>query len=216
MVSCHAEGEVGNVIVGGVAPPPGETLWEQAQWITRDQNLRKFVLNEPRGGVFKHVNLLVPAKLADASFGFIVMEPEHTPPMSGSNAICVSTVLLDTGLIAMQEPVTEFYLEAPGGLVSVKAFCAQGKAQSIEITIFRSSDASDTRRSNMPGPLSGFRILDLSRILAGPWASQMLADLGAEVIKVERPGQGDDTRSWGPPYMPDQNGEPTSEAAYFP
>ena len=67
----------------------------------------------------------------------------------------------------------------------------------------------------MTGPLAGFRVLDLSRILAGPWASQMLADLGAEVIKIERPGQGDDTRAWGPPYMPDESGEPTSEAAYF-
>jgi len=67
----------------------------------------------------------------------------------------------------------------------------------------------------MAGPLAGFRVLDLSRILAGPWASQMLADLGAEVIKIERPGQGDDTRGWGPPYMPDESGEPTNEAAYF-
>ena len=67
----------------------------------------------------------------------------------------------------------------------------------------------------MAGPLDGFRVLDLSRILAGPWASQMLADLGAEVIKVERPCQGDDTRAWGPPYMPDESGEPTSEVAYF-
>jgi len=65
------------------------------------------------------------------------------------------------------------------------------------------------------GPLQGFRVLDLSRILAGPWASQMLADLGAEVIKVERPGSGDDTRAWGPPYMPDQSGVATGEAAYF-
>ena len=133
MVSCHAEGEVGNVIVGGIAPPPGETLWEQARWIAKDQKLRHFVLNEPRGGVFKHINLLVPAKNTQASFGFIIMEPEHTPPMSGSNAICVSTVLLDTGMIEMQEPITEFNLEAPGGLVSVKAFCERGKAQSIEI-----------------------------------------------------------------------------------
>jgi crotonobetainyl-CoA:carnitine CoA-transferase CaiB-like acyl-CoA transferase len=67
----------------------------------------------------------------------------------------------------------------------------------------------------MAGPLTGFRVLDLSRILAGPWASQMLADLGAEVIKIERPGSGDDTRGWGPPYMPDQSGSATSEAAYF-
>jgi crotonobetainyl-CoA:carnitine CoA-transferase CaiB-like acyl-CoA transferase len=67
----------------------------------------------------------------------------------------------------------------------------------------------------MPGPLVGFRVLDLSRILAGPWASQMLADLGAEVIKIERPLGGDDTRSWGPPYMPDAEGKATAEAAYF-
>jgi crotonobetainyl-CoA:carnitine CoA-transferase CaiB-like acyl-CoA transferase len=67
----------------------------------------------------------------------------------------------------------------------------------------------------MTGALSGFRVLDLSRILAGPWASQMLADLGAEVIKVERPQQGDDTRSWAPPYMPDRDGNPTTESAYF-
>jgi len=67
----------------------------------------------------------------------------------------------------------------------------------------------------MAGPLKGFRVLDLSRILAGPWASQMLADLGAEIIKIERPGSGDDTRGWGPPYMPDRSGEATSEAAYF-
>ena len=133
MISCHAEGEVGNVIVGGVAPPPGDSLWEQARWIAQDQALRQFVLNEPRGGVFKHINLLLPAKHPEAEYGFIIMEPEHTPPMSGSNSICVSTVLLDSGLIPMQEPVTEFILEAPGGLVPVKAYCENGKATSIEV-----------------------------------------------------------------------------------
>tara|TARA_B110001454_G_scaffold31160_1_gene30437 strand:+ start:2569 stop:3600 length:1032 start_codon:yes stop_codon:yes gene_type:complete len=133
IVSCHAEGEVGNVIVGGVAPPKGDSLWEKARWIDQDQKLRRFVLNEPRGGVFKHVNLLVPAKNPKAQQGFIIMEPEHTPPMSGSNSICVSTVLLDTGLIPMTEPITEFVLEAPGGLVPVKAYCEDGKAKSIEV-----------------------------------------------------------------------------------
>mgnify|MGYP001226072683 FL=1 len=133
IVSCHAEGEVGNVIIRGVEVPPGKTLWEQARWIHEDNTLRQFVLNEPRGGVFKHVNLLVPAKDSEAVQGFIVMEPEHTPPMSGSNSICVSTVLLNTGIIPMNEPITEFILEAPGGLVPIKAYCENGKAKSIEI-----------------------------------------------------------------------------------
>ena len=132
IVSCHAEGEVGNVIVGGVAPPPGDSLWQQSRWIAQDQSLRQFVLNEPRGGVFKHVNLLVPAKHPEAAYGFIIMEPEHTPPMSGSNSICVATVLLDTGMVPMLEPETTFYLEAPAGLVHIRAHCQDGKALSIE------------------------------------------------------------------------------------
>ncbi|MCB1472570.1 MAG: proline racemase family protein [Rhodobiaceae bacterium] len=131
VVSCHAEGEVGDVIVGGVAPPPGETLWEQRNFIARDGNLRDFVLNEPRGGVFRHVNLLVPPRHPDAQMGFIIMEPEDTPPMSGSNSICVATVLLDTGIIPMCEPVTDMVLEAPGGLIRVRAECRDGKAERI-------------------------------------------------------------------------------------
>ena len=133
VVGCHAAGEVGDVIVGGVAPPPGETLWEQSRFIARDETLRNFVLNEPRGGVFRHVNLLVPPKDPRAQMGWIIMEPADTPPMSGSNAICVATVLLDSGILPMQEPVTELTLEAPAGLIDIRATCRDGKAQSISL-----------------------------------------------------------------------------------
>ena len=133
IVGCHAEGEVGDVIVGGVAPPPGDTLWAQSRFIAQDETLRRFVLNEPRGGVFRHVNLLVPPKDPRAQMGFIIMEPEDTPPMSGSNSICVATVLLDTGIIPMVEPETRLVLEAPGGTVEVTALCRNGKAERITV-----------------------------------------------------------------------------------
>ena len=134
VVSCHAEGEVGDVIVGGVAAPPGDTLWEQSRFIAADQQLRRFMLNEPRGGVFRHVNLLVPPKDPRAAMGFIIMEPEDTPPMSGSNSICVATVLLDSGIVPMTEPETRLTLDAPGGLVEVVAECRNGKAERITVT----------------------------------------------------------------------------------
>ena len=133
VVSCHAEGEVGDVIVGGVAPPPGDTIWEQSRRIARDQNLRNFLLNEPRGGLFRHVNLLVPPKNPKAQMGWIIMEPEHTPPMSGSNSICVATVLLETGIIPMKEPETRMTLEPPGGLIEVTASCKDGKVTKVSV-----------------------------------------------------------------------------------
>ena len=125
---------MGDVIIGGVAPPPGDTLWEQSRFIARDQSLRNFILNEPRGGVFRHINLLVPPKNPRAQMGFIIMEPEDTPPMSGSNSICVATVLLDTGILPTTEPQTRLVLEAPGGIIEVVADCRNGKAERITVT----------------------------------------------------------------------------------
>lgn len=133
VVSAHAGGEVGDVIVGGVAPPPGDTLWDQRNHIASDENLRNFVLNEPRGGVFRHVNLLVPPKTPGADMGFIIMEPADTPPMSGSNTMCVATVLLETGILPMAEPQTRLVLEAPGGLVEVTADCRNGAVEAVTL-----------------------------------------------------------------------------------
>ena len=146
VIGCHAEGEVGDVVIGGVAPPPGDTIWAQSRWIAEDGTLRDFLLNEPRGGVFRHVNLLLPPVDSRAAMGFIIMEPMHTPPMSGSNAICVATVLLDSGIVAMTEPESRFHLEAPGGVIEVAAACRDGKAERITIRNEPASPAGSTRR----------------------------------------------------------------------
>lgn len=155
IVGCHAEGEVGDVIVAGVSPPPGDTIWEQSRWIAADERLRNFVLNEPRGGVFRHVNLLVPAVSPDAAHGFIIMEPADTPPMSGSNSICVATVLLETGMVPMEEPQTRFTIEAPGGLVDIVADCKDGKAERIAVR----NIASFAERLDAPIDVDGFGTL---------------------------------------------------------
>ena len=196
VISAHAEGEVGDVIVGGVAPPPGDTLWDQSRFIARDGTLRNFVLNEPRGGVFRHVNLLVPPKHPDAAAGFIIMEPEDTPPMSGSNSICVSTVLLDAGIIPMQEPVTEFILEAPGGLVKVRAECRAGKAQRIYVQNL----PSFAQKMDVPLEVAGLGTLTVDTAYGGdsfvmvdakslgfaltPDEAHDLARLGAQITKA--------------------------------
>ncbi|MFD0979685.1 trans-3-hydroxy-L-proline dehydratase [Tropicimonas aquimaris] len=163
VVSAHAEGEVGDVIVGGVAPPPGATLWEQRLFLAEDGALRNFVLNEPRGGVFRHVNLLVPPKHPEADAAFLIMEPEDTPPMSGSNTICVATVLLDTGILPMTEPVTELLLEAPGGLVKVRAECRDGKAERITLRNLPSFAA----RLDVPLEVEGLGTLTVDTAFGG-------------------------------------------------
>lgn len=130
---CHAEGEVGDVIVAGIDVPPGETVWDQSRWVAQDGRLRSLMLNEPRGGVFRHVNLLVPATDPDADIGFIIMEPMDTPPMSGSNSMCVATVVLEAGIVPMTEPTTIVRLQAPAGVVEVTAHCSMRKVVSVTV-----------------------------------------------------------------------------------
>lgn len=132
VVGCHAEGEIGDVIVGGVLPPAGATMMEKMIAMERDQDhVRRMLICEPRGSVARHVNLLVPSTRDDCVAGAIIMEPTEYPPMSGSNTICVATVLLETGMVPMQEPETCFKLDMPGGVVEVRAECRDGKCVSI-------------------------------------------------------------------------------------
>ncbi len=135
VVGCHAGGEVGDVITGGVLPPAGATVFEQMQTLQREgDGLRRMLLREPRGSVARHVNLVVPATRPDCDAGFIIMEPTEYPPMSGSNTICTTTVLLETGMVEMHEPETVVRLEAPGGVVEARARCADGRCESVEFT----------------------------------------------------------------------------------
>ncbi|MCJ8324207.1 MAG: proline racemase family protein [Rhizobiales bacterium] len=182
VISAHAEGEVGDVIVGGVAPPPGDTLWDQRSFLAQDQTLRNFMLNEPRGGVFRHVNLLVPPINPAADAAFIIMEPEDTPPMSGSNSICVATVLLDSGIIPMQEPITRMVLEAPGGLVRVHAECRNGKAERI----FVQNVPSFADKIAVPLDVPGLGTITVDTAYGGDsFVVVDAAALGFEIIEAE-------------------------------
>ena len=135
VVGCHAGGEIGNVVVGGVLPPAGATVFEQMQTL-RDEGdgLRRLLLREPRGSVAAHANLIVPPTRQDCDAGFIIMEPTEYPAMSGSNTICTTTVLLETGMVELQEPETVVRLEAPGGVVEARAACRDGRCESVEFT----------------------------------------------------------------------------------
>jgi proline racemase len=134
VVGCHAGGEVGNVVVGGVLPPPGATVFERMLALEADDSLRRLLLREPRGSVATHANLIVPTSQPDCAAGFVIMEPTEYPAMSGSNTICVATVLLETGMVEMHEPETVLRLEAPAGVVEVRASCRDGKCESVELT----------------------------------------------------------------------------------
>ena len=163
VVECHAEGEVGDVVVGGVVLPPAASLWEQSQFLQRDGKLKNFLLNEPRGGVFRHVNILTPPNDPRAAIGNIILEPETAPPMSGSNTMCVATVVLETGIVPMEEPVTSFAIEMPGGLVDVVAHCRNGKVESVKFT----NIASYADRMGVPIDVPGFGALAVDILFGG-------------------------------------------------
>lgn len=132
VVGVHTEGELNEVITGGVLDVPGKTMFDKMRWLQNEgDDLRKFLLHEPRGKVTQCVNLVLPPTVPEADAGFVIMESEYYVPMSGSNTICTVTALLETGILPMKEPVTEITLEAPGGLVRVKAACKNGKCESV-------------------------------------------------------------------------------------
>lgn len=120
------------VITGGVPHIPGTTVHAKMKWLKEnDDQLRKLMLREPRGYPAHCCNILVPPSHPEAQAGYIIMEQIEYPVMSGGNTISVVTVLLETGILPMVEPVTELVLEAPAGLIRVRAECAGGKVKAV-------------------------------------------------------------------------------------
>jgi proline racemase len=131
-VDAHAEGETSRVVLGGIGDLPGATMFDKRQHLLEHRDeLRRFLLTEPRGTVTLCADLVLPSSHPDADFGYIIIEPTDYPPMSGTNTINTATVLLETGMVPMAEPLTRFNLEAPGGLIPIEAACRDGKAESI-------------------------------------------------------------------------------------
>jgi proline racemase len=165
VVGCHAGGEVGNVVVGGVIPPRGDTVFERMVALRADDRLRRVLLREPRGSVAVHANLIVPSLRPECDAGFIIMEPTEYPAMSGSNTICVATVLLETGMVEMQEPETTLRLEAPAGVVEVTATCRNGRCESVELT----NVPSFADRFDAPLEVEGIGTINVDVAFGGMW-----------------------------------------------
>lgn len=120
------------VITGGVPNVPGNSVYEKMKWLEGEgDQLRKLMLREPRGYPPYCCNLIVPPSHPEADAGFVIMEQVEYPVMSGGNTIAVATVLLEMGMLPMQEPVTEVVLEAPAGLIRVQAECHEGKVKNV-------------------------------------------------------------------------------------
>jgi proline racemase len=151
-VDAHACGEPGRVITGGVLDVPGRTMFEKKVYLeTHLDHIRKRMLREPRGYPAANCNLILPPTHPEADAGFVIMEQVEYPPMSGTNTICVVTVLLETGMLPATEPVTHLKLDTPAGLISVDAEVRDGKVRRVT---FRNVPAFATHldaRIEVPG-----------------------------------------------------------------
>lgn len=136
MVEAHAEGEVGRVVMGGVLDVPGATMLDKLAYLNgTDDSLRRFLVFEPRGYPAMSTNLVFPPSRPDADAAFVVLQGDRAHAMSGSNAICVTTALLETGAIAMKEPETVVRLDTAAGLVTATATCRAGKCERVRLAM---------------------------------------------------------------------------------
>src|SRR3954465_7360349 len=131
-VDAHACGEPGRVITGGVLDVPGSSMFEKKKYLaTNSDDLRLRMLREPRGYPAANCNLILPTTHPEADAGFVIMEQVEYPPMSGTNTICVVTVLIETGMVRSEEPITKLKLETPAGMIRVEAAVRNGKVTKV-------------------------------------------------------------------------------------
>lgn len=138
LLDVHCEGEIGRLAIGGVPKIPGETIAEQLHWLNTDpkgEELRRFLVLEPRGAPIGSVNLLLPAKHPEADAGFVILQPDQAHASSGSNSICTTTALLESGIVEMKEPKTVVTLDTAAGLVRATATCRDGRCEKVTLTM---------------------------------------------------------------------------------
>jgi proline racemase len=189
-VDAHAAGEPGRVIVGGVADIPGATMFDKMSWLQANRDdLRLRMLREPRGYPAANCNLVLPSNHPDADAGYVIMEQVEYPGMSGTNTMCVVTVLLETGRLPMTEPVTELTLESPAGLIRVSAECRDGKVLGVT---FRNVPAFATHiAAPVEVPQLGTVVVDVAYggmfyviADAAPFGLRLTPDEGADIVRI--------------------------------
>lgn len=135
LVEAHAEGEIGRVVTGGMPKVPGATLRDKFRYLLGEQELRLSLCLEPRGAAAGSVVLLFPPENPENDAGIVILQPDQAHAMSGSNAICTTTVLLETGMVPMQDGMTTVRLETAAGLVEALADCENGKCKSVTLSM---------------------------------------------------------------------------------
>ena len=151
-VDAHAEGEPSRIVVGGVLDVPGTTMLEKLQWLEAEgDELRRLLLFEPRGSAPLSLDIVLPSAHPEADAGFLIMESCTYEGMSGTNTINTATVMLETGIVPMTEPVTELVLEAPAGLVRITADCRGGRCERVTFENVPSFAAALDAPVDVPG-----------------------------------------------------------------
>ncbi len=197
MVEAHCEGEIGKVVTGGVIDVPGETMLDKMIHInTVDDSIRRFAVFEPRGCLQMSVNLLLPPTRPEADAAFIILQADQAHAMSGSNCICVTTVLLETGMVPMTEPETTVVLETPAGLVTALATCRDGRCERVSLDMVPSFADTLDLALDVPGigPVTAeiafggvyYVLVEASQVglAIEPAAARNLAEVGVRVKRA--------------------------------